>query len=178
MPLSIDDALKKYDVDEVKYMTDLNATLAHLGGEASKATIYAIAKQVSDHVTFLPFDIKNFDHLKPAIEKARVVKDEYEVALIRKANQISSIAHQAVVQRSKTAKTEQELEATFVEQSIAQGSKNQSYHPILAAGRAAATLHYMGNDATLQGKQNLLIDAGAEWENYASDIVSKQSTFH
>jgi Xaa-Pro dipeptidase len=46
-----------------------------------------------------------------------------------------------------------------------------AYHPILAAGTAAATLHYVDNNAPLEGKTNLLIDAGAEWSNYASDIT-------
>ncbi|KAJ4268963.1 hypothetical protein NW762_003034 [Fusarium torreyae] len=171
LPLSIDEALAKYDVDEVKLTTELNATLAHLGHANPKSTVFAIAKQVQDHVSFLEFEKKNFDVLKNAIEVSRVVKDEFEIAMIRKANYISGIGHRAVFAKAKSAKNEQELEAVFYERSFAHGAKKMAYDPIAASGRAAATLHYVGNDAPLEGKLNLLLDAGSEWNNYAADIT-------
>lgn len=170
LPLSPDQARDKYDVDEVKFTTEVNPTLAHLGGGGAK-TVFAIAGQVSEHVTFLEFAGKDFGLLKEAIEECRVVKDGYEVALIRKANEVSAGAHRAVMQRVKGARNEMELEGEFLGKCVAQGGKEQSYHGIFAAGRAAATLHYVANDAPLEGKQNVLLDGGAEWECYASDIV-------
>lgn len=172
LPVSIDEALAQYDVDEVKLTTELNATLAHLGAANPKSSAFAIAKQVSDHVSFIEFDKKNFDVLKNAIEVSRVVKDEFEVAMLRKANYISGIGHRAVFARAKTAKNEQEFEAAFFERCVTHGIKKMSYDPIAASGRAAATLHYVGNNAPLEGKLNLLMDAGGEWNNYAADIVS------
>ncbi|KJZ68386.1 Putative Xaa-Pro aminopeptidase pepP [Hirsutella minnesotensis 3608] len=171
LPVSIDEALARYDVDEVKYTTDVNPTLAHLASQKPKSAVFAIANQVSDNVTFLEFDNKDFAAVKEAIETARVVKDEYEVATMRKANHISSLAHKAVLQRAKSAAYERELEAAFVERCVAHGAKEMAYHPILAGGRAAATLHYVDNNAPLKGKLNVLVDAGAEWENYAADIT-------
>jgi Xaa-Pro aminopeptidase len=156
----------------VKLTTDVNASLAHLAGTNSTSTVYAITGQVSDHVTFIGFENKDFELLKPAIETSRVVKDEFEVAMIRKANAVSSAAHKAVVERAKKASNERELEAVFLERCVANGAKEMAYHPIVASGTAAATLHYVPNDAPLGGKQLLLIDAGAEWDNYAADIVS------
>jgi Xaa-Pro dipeptidase len=172
LPLSIDEAQHMYDVDEVKLLPELNAFLAHMGTENPKSTVFAIATQVSDDVTLIGFDNKNFEVLKPAIEAARVIKDEYEVAMIRKANHISALAHKASIERVKTASNEKHLVATFLEKCVANGAPEMAYTPIFASGRAAATLHYIKNDASLSGKQNLLIDAGAEWENYAADIVS------
>ncbi|KAI6772901.1 hypothetical protein HG530_003859 [Fusarium avenaceum] len=171
LPVSIDEALAQYDVDEVKLTTELNATLAHLGAANPKSSAFAIAKQVSDHVSFIEFDNKNFDVLKNAIEVSRVVKDEFEVAMLRKANYISGIGHRAVFARAKTAKNEQEFEAAFFERCVTHGIKKMSYDPIAASGRAAATLHYVGNNAPLEGKLNLLMDAGGEWNNYAADIT-------
>lgn len=171
LPLSVEEASAAYDVDEVKYTTDLNATLAHVGANNSKSTVFAIPGQVSDHVTFLEFEDKNFSVLKEAIEYSRVVKDEYEQALIAKANAISGTAHQAVLEAVKNAAAEQELEAVFLAKCVAAGAKKQAYGSIIAAGRAAATLHYVKNDAPLAGKLNLLLDAGAEWNCYASDIT-------
>jgi Xaa-Pro dipeptidase len=178
LPVSAQEAKETYDVDEVKYTTDLNVTLARVGasssassGKSQRNTVFAIPEQVSDHVTFLEFDDKNFSILKEAIEVTRAVKDEYELALIAKANAISHDAHLAVLKAVKHAKTEAELEAVFLAKCIAAGAKNQAYHGIFASGRAAATLHYVKNDAPLDRKLNLLLDAGAEWNCYASDIT-------
>lgn len=161
-----------YDIDEVKLTTELNATLARLGGAHPKSTVYAIANQVSDNVTFLEFGSKDFTILKHAIEVSRAIKDEFEVALIRKANEVSSLAHKAVVQLAKKAKNERELEAAFLSTCVSHGAKKMAYEIIAASGRSAATLHYVHNEAPLEGKLNLLLDAGAEWNNYAADIVS------
>lgn len=172
LPVSPAEALAKYDVDDVKFTTDVNPLLAHLGSsESSGTTVYAIADQVSDHITFLGFDNKNFGALKEAVEVCRVVKDDYELALMQKANNISAVGHKLVLERVRAAKNEQELQAAFLAASVSQGAKNQSYSSIVASGRAAATLHYVRNDLPLEGKLNLLLDAGAEWSCYASDIT-------
>ena len=100
------------------------------------------------------------------------MKDEYEIALTRKANAISTIAHTAVLKAVKNAKNERELEGLFIERCIANGAREQAYHGIFASGEAAATLHYVKNYEPLEGKLNLLLDAGGEFNCYASDIVS------
>lgn len=170
MPVTVEEAKELYDVDDVLYTTDVNAELARLG-KSHNSTAFVIPHQVMDTISFIEFDEKNFDVLKGAIEECRVVKDDYEVALTRKANAISTIAHHAVMNVVKKSKNEQELEAVFLERSVAHGAKNQAYHAIHAAGRAAATLHYVHNDKPLDGKLNLLLDGGVEWNLYASDIV-------
>jgi Xaa-Pro dipeptidase len=141
----------------------------------SKRTAYAIAGQVSDHITFLEFEDTDFTLLKEAIEECRVIKDEYEIALTRKANEISTIAHTSVLKSVKHAQNERELEGLFIQKSIANGCREQSYHSIVASGTASATLHYVKNNAPLQDKLNLLLDAGGEYHCYASDIVSHLS---
>jgi Xaa-Pro dipeptidase len=165
--------LKLYDVDEVRSTTEINAYLAShdAGADNSGSCIWAIPEQVSDHITFLGFERKELIGLKEAIEECRVVKDDYEIALIREANEISTIAHSAVLKAVKTAKNERELEAIFIERSIAHGSREQAYHSIVASGTNAATLHYQKNNEDLAGRSNLLLDAGAEYRCYASDIT-------
>lgn len=168
--MTAEEAKEAYDVDEVLYSPEVNPTLARLGQKSK--TVFAIhPDQVSEHITFLEFDEKNFLLLKEAIEVTRVVKDEYELALMSKANAVSREAHRAVMEAVKYQKAEQELEAIFLAKCVAAGAKNQAYHGIFASGRAAATLHYVKNDAPLEGKLNVLVDAGAEWNCYASDIT-------
>lgn len=168
LPLSPEEALKVYDVDDVRAAPEVNSTLLCA---SSKKAVFAIPGQVSDHITFLEFDDKDFTLLKTAIEECRVFKDDYEVALTIKANDISTIAHTAVLKAVKHAKNERELEAIFLERCIANGSREQAYHSIVASGTSAATLHYQKNCAPLEGKLNLLLDAGGEYNCYASDIV-------
>ncbi|XXG96773.1 hypothetical protein Hte_003064 [Hypoxylon texense] len=170
LPLSPEEALAKYDVDAVLPSTELNPTLARLGS-APNATVFAIADRVSDAVTFLEFTNKDFTVLGEAVDECRVLKDEYEIALIKKANEISGVAHRAVLEKVRTAKNEYELEGVFVGTSISQGAKKQAYPSIVASGRAAATLHYVHNNKDLAGKDLLLLDAGAEYSCYAADIT-------
>jgi Xaa-Pro dipeptidase len=157
-----------FDVDDVKTTTEVNPSLTFI---QSKRTVWAISGQVSDHITFLEFDETDFTLLKEAIEECRVVKDDYEIALTMKANEISTIAHTAVLRAVRHAKNERELEAIFIERSIANGCREQAYHSIVASGTAAATLHYVKNNESLRGKLNILLDAGVEYRCYASDIV-------
>ncbi|KAI0389763.1 peptidase M24, structural domain-containing protein [Xylariaceae sp. FL0594] len=171
LPLSAEEALEKYDVDAVLPTTELNPLLANLGASGPQSTVFAISERVSDTVTFLEFGNKDMTILGEAIDECRVVKDDYEIALIKKANQISGVAHRAVLENVRKAKNEYELEGVFVGKCMQQGAKKQAYPSIVASGRAAATLHYVHNDKPLDGKDLLLLDAGAEWSTYASDIT-------
>ncbi|KAE8151503.1 peptidase M24, structural domain-containing protein [Aspergillus avenaceus] len=178
LPLSQDEALKLYDVDTVLATTEVNATLASIASTyGANAAAFAIADQVSNGIKFQGFARTNLSVLKGAIEKSRVIKDRYEIALLRKANDISAKAHIAAIKASKTALNECEIEGAFIATCIANGAREQSYHPIVACGENGATLHYGKNDdglidpATKIRKKNVLIDAGGEYRAYCSDIT-------
>jgi Xaa-Pro dipeptidase len=128
---------------------------------------------VSTHTTFLPFHKVTFDILKKAIEYTRVVKDEYEIALLRHANKISAVAHQAVLRNVKQAQNERELEALFYATCMKHGAREQAYHPIVAGGTHASTLHYIKNCHHIEVSKtlNLLVDAGGEYSCYCADIT-------
>ena len=72
---------------------------------------------------------------------------------------------------ARHATNERELEALFLKTCMERGCREQAYHSIVASGTAAATLHYVKNSAPLEGKLNILLDAGAEADCYASDIT-------
>lgn len=139
--------------------------------DKSGSCVWAIPEQVDEKVTFLGFERKRMEGLREAVEECRVTKDEYEVALICKANAVSTVAHTAVLKAVKHASNERELEAIFLERCIANGCREQAYHGIFASGTNAATLHYQKNDEDLTGRLNLLLDAGGEWRCYGSDIT-------
>ncbi|OAL48005.1 putative Xaa-Pro aminopeptidase [Pyrenochaeta sp. DS3sAY3a] len=170
LPMSPEEAKAKYDIDECQTTKDVNSHLAS-ASETAQSTIYAIPEQVSDHITFLSFKEKELTLLKPAIEYSRVIKTDYEVALIRKANVISTNAHVAVMKAAAKAKNECELEAVFLKSCVERNAKNQAYHSIVAAGENGATLHYVHNAASISDQNLLLLDAGCEVDCYASDIT-------
>ena len=108
--------------------------------------------------------------LLPAIDACRVIKDSHEIGLIRRANKISTIAHCAVLENIRRFTNESQIEGVFVYASISERAK-QSYSVIAGSGENAGTLHYVKNDEPLEGRQFMLLDAGAEFENYASDVT-------
>ncbi|KAK3692368.1 peptidase M24, structural domain-containing protein [Podospora appendiculata] len=109
--------------------------------------------------------------LRLAIDAARVVKTDYEVAMIRRANAISSAAHKSVLARIKRLTNEREIEAIFQGFCTAQGAKHVAYPIIAGSGANASTLHYDDNNATLDPQNVVVLDAGAEWHCYASDVT-------
>jgi Xaa-Pro dipeptidase len=170
LPMSPEEAKAKYDVDDCKTTKEVNPHLAS-ESESAQSTVYAIQEQVSDEITFLSYKDKEFSLLKPAIEYSRVTKSDYEIALIRKANVISTNAHVNVMKAAAKAKNECELEAVFLKSCVERNAKNQAYHSIVAAGENGATLHYVHNADSIQNQNLLLLDAGCEVDCYASDIT-------
>lgn len=113
----------------------------------------------------------NMDALLPALDASRTIKDHDEIVAIRKAIKISSIAHRAVLHHITALKTEAEVHALYLDVCIAHGTQLQAYPPIVASGSNASVLHYIENDQSLKGRSLLCMDAGCEWECYASDIT-------
>ena len=178
LPMSPAEAQKLYDVDCVLSTTEVNANLTSIASaHGGKAVAYAIADQISEGTKFQNFAETNLSALKGAIELTRIIKDGYEIALLRKANDISAKAHVAAIQASKTATNECEIYGAFIATCITNGCREQSYHPIVACGENGATLHYQRNDdvlvdpGTKQRKKNVLIDAGGEYRTYCADIT-------
>lgn len=178
LPMSPAEAQKLFDVDEVLPTTEVNASLASIASAYNgNATAFSITDQISKGIRFQHFAETNLSALKGAIELTRIIKDGYEIALLKKANDISAKAHVAAIKASKTATNEREIYSTFLATCIANGCTEQSYHPIVACGESGATLHYQSNNADLvdpatsQRKNNVLIDAGGEYRTYCADIT-------
>ena len=117
--------------------------------------------------------------LQPARDASRVIKDHDEIGLIRRAINVSSMAHRTVMHHITSMKSEEEAHGLFLNVCVAQGADWQAYPPIVASGTNASILHYTNNNHSLKGKNLLCLDAGCEWKCYASDItyVSSLSGF-
>ncbi|KAN0137632.1 Metallo peptidase [Lactarius tabidus] len=224
-PPSLEDARKAHDVTDVLHTSSFASTLTDA---MTSGTLIHTLPQTAQFPALppLPAAARQSDaYLLYALHRARLIKSAADIALIRRANEISSRAHEVVmrvlgtgVRRLRAApqggpvdadtpavalpgewliEKEAEAEAIFVASCRREGSVHQAYLPIVAASTRAATLHYCCNDREFawgpvssipvsphsadhgvfaRGSRDLLpqvllIDAGCEWDNYASDIT-------
>jgi Xaa-Pro aminopeptidase len=101
----------------------------------------------------------------------RVVKDEGELALLKKASD-ASIAAQLVMMRSaKPGVTERTIAGKMLAKMMEEGCERPSYAPIVGSGINSTTLHYAENTATLADGDVMVVDAAGEYSMYASDIT-------
>lgn len=115
--------------------------------------------------------IKKICDINSIIAELRLIKDNYEVEIIKKACIISAKAHRAIMQNIKNMNYEYEVEAKLLEQFVSSGAKTVAYNSIVASGANACTLHYTRNNRQFKKDELILIDAGCEFMNYASDIT-------
>ena len=116
--------------------------------------------------------------LFPALAEARARKTPAEVEVMRYASWASSAAHVAVMRYVAPGRMEYQLEALFRHWTYAEGGcRLMSYTPICASGPNPAILHYghagRPNDRMLEDGDMVLLDMGAEYHCYASDITSR-----
>ena len=102
---------------------------------------------------------------------ARLIKDDHEISLMRKACDISAEAHIEAMKSVKSIDSEQHIESLYCNEFSKRGGRFQAYTPIVAGGENACTLHYVENNQNLKKSDLLLVDAGCEYEMYASDIT-------
>lgn len=105
------------------------------------------------------------------VHSLRSIKSAAEVATIKRACQISVQAHQVLSEELVPGIHEYELEATLNHVFRSQGANGWAYPPIVAAGANACVLHYIENSSVIKAGDLVLVDAGCEFEYYASDIT-------
>ncbi|KAH8432283.1 aminopeptidase P family protein [Aspergillus melleus] len=172
--LTVDEALRRYDVDRVRYHASLSDDIQSWARKSSHTNnpIYILHETQKPALPNTSSGIRySHDRLLPAMNVARMVKDEYEIRMIRHANKISGLAHRKILENIYKMKNETEIEGLFLDTCVSHGAKNQSYEIIAGSGENAAVLHYVKNDEPLHGRQLVCLDAGAEWNCYASDVT-------
>ena len=113
----------------------------------------------------------NIADLTYDLHKIRLIKSEYELNIIRKSAEISSNAMILGMKVTKVGMKESDVEAVIEYQYAKYGAVRPAYPSIVGAGENATILHYIKNNDDLKNNDLLLIDAGAEYLGYASDIT-------
>jgi len=107
----------------------------------------------------------------PILQRLRSVKDPIELDLIQNACNITEQGFRRVLNFVKPDVWEFNIEAEFMHEFLNNRSKGFSYTPIVASGNNANVLHYIENNQKCKAGDLILIDVGAEYANYSSDMT-------
>lgn len=169
-----EDAFPIEDLDDILpgLLEDRERIYYTMGNDAAfDQRVVGWVKQVRDRVRTgvnAPDEFISLNHL---LHDMRLYKSRQEVRAIRQAAHIAAKAHQRAMQTCEAGLTEYQIEAELIHEFMRQGARNPAYPPIVGSGENSCILHYTENSKELNDGDILLIDAGAEYEGYASDIT-------
>ena len=107
----------------------------------------------------------------PILQRLRSVKDAIELDLIQTACDITEKGFKRILGFVQPGVWEYEIEAEFIHEFIRNRSRKFAYTPIIASGNNANVLHYIENNQQCKEGDLLLLDVGAEYANYSSDMT-------
>lgn len=178
--ISISEASQRSGIKEVRYMGDIiielreilsRCSYVYFGMPASgshpffRSNEYEIRQSLANQLSNIQ------EHqLAPLLTRLRMFKEAEEIAAIRQAMQITSDVFSEVVTAIQPGMMEYEVESMLTGGIRKRGSRGHAFDPIVASGANALVLHYIRNDHQLNPGELLLLDYGAEWQYYASDI--------
>ena len=106
----------------------------------------------------------------PILQRLRSIKESEELDLIQKACDITEKGFRRILQFVKPNVMEYEIEAEFAHEFLRNRSQGFAYTPIIASGNNANVLHYIENNQQCKAGELILLDVGAEYANYSSDM--------
>ena len=113
----------------------------------------------------------NWAKSNPILQRLRSVKKEVEIDLLSQACEITKKGFQRVLNFVKPGVWEYEIEAEYLHEFVRNRSRGFAYTPIIASGKNANVLHYIQNNQQCKAGDLLLMDVGAEYANYSSDMT-------
>jgi Xaa-Pro aminopeptidase len=107
----------------------------------------------------------------PIMHAIRSVKDPIEIKLMQNACNITEKGFRRILNFIKPGVNEFEIEAELMHEFLINRSKGFAYTPIIGSGSAACVLHYIENNMVCNDGDVILMDFGAEYANYCSDLT-------
>jgi len=114
-----------------------------------------------------PEEIHALDHM---LHDMRVYKSREELSVMRQSAKVAIEAHEIAMRMCEPGMNEADIHASILH-TFTRHNCETSYLPIVGGGANGCVLHYISNDDVLNDGDLLLIDAGAEYDGYASDIT-------
>ncbi len=179
----VDGAKKNYHADKALPLDKFESELPKLLNGSEKLFYRFGVDNKLDQTILQYLSAQRFRRLKTAypphtivdptvlIHEMRLHKDETEAALMQKAANIASEAHILAMQTAKPGMNEAHVESVIEHHFRMSGAAGVSYNSIIGGGANATILHYVENNHELKDGDLLLIDAGCNYQGYASDIT-------
>lgn len=180
--LSKEKALKVSGIETTYWLQDFDRVFYELMTEAE--TVYfntnehyrqSVETQTREDRFILKckakFPAHKWEKSNPILQDLRGTKEEQEIALIQHACKITEKGFKRILGFVKPGVWEYEIEAEFMHEFLRNRSRGFAYTPIVASGNNANVLHYVVNNQQCKEGDLLLLDVGAEYANYASDMT-------
>ncbi|WP_409311487.1 Xaa-Pro aminopeptidase [Pectobacterium sp. B1J-3] len=108
---------------------------------------------------------------RPWVHEMRLFKSQAEIDVMRRAGEITALAHTRAMQTCRPGMYEYQLEGEIHHEFTRHGARYPSYNTIVGSGDNACILHYTENESQMRDGDLVLIDAGCEYRSYAGDIT-------
>jgi Xaa-Pro aminopeptidase len=119
----------------------------------------------------IDFPAHQYRKSAPIMHRIRSVKEQEELELLQKACNITEAGFRRLLGFIQPGVWEYEIEAELAHEFLRNRSKGFAYTPIVASGKNACVLHYIENNKQCLDGDVILLDVGAEYANYASDLT-------
>lgn len=179
--LTQEKAVKMTGIKTVLWLQDFNAVLKALMAEAetvflnsNEHTRRSAETETRDgrfaKKLMAEYPLHRYERAAPAMHRLRSVKSREEIEQMQKACKITEAGFRRVMKFIKPGVIEYEIEAEYAHEFLRSGSRGFAYTPIVASGFNACVLHYVENNMACKDGDLILMDVGAEYGNYASDM--------
>ena len=169
-----EEAEKASGIKDIKLVTDFNGDLECMSKTAKRLFLDFERVDLEEKFTAKGmreiFGLIPFEDLFPVFAEFRVIKEEYEIQLMRKAIEITRLGIEEMMKNAKSGMMEYEIEAYYDYVLKKYGVKDKAFQTIAASGINGTTLHYINNNCKTGAEDLILIDAGAQWGYYNGDI--------
>lgn len=108
---------------------------------------------------------------RPWVHEQRLFKSDEEIAIMRRAGEITALAHTRAMEKCRPGMFEYQLEGEILHEFSRHGARFPSYNTIVGSGENGCILHYTENESEMRDGDLVLIDAGCEYKGYAGDIT-------
>lgn len=117
------------------------------------------------------YPLHKYERLAPLMHRLRITKDVEEVKMVQRACDITEAGFRRILGFVQPGVGEWEIEAEYIHEFLRRKSKGFAYSPIIGSGKNACVLHYLENNQICQDGDMLLMDVGAEYGNWNSDMT-------
>ena len=117
------------------------------------------------------YPLHEFERATPILHRLRSIKSSYELELMKIAVGISEKMFARILKFVRPGVWEYEIEAEVIHEYLSNRANGHSFSPIVASGGNSCILHYVDNNKQCKEGDILLLDSGADYANYASDMT-------